>query len=95
MGLEVPLLDVAIILFVFKLIFPLYQNLGTVFAELHQNCILCHLLFEIMQCYIYILYISHFGNKCQIGWLDTREYKQVYVVKKIKKSILNNNTMRL
>jgi hypothetical protein len=34
-----------------------------------------------MQCYNYILYISHFANKGQIGCLDIIEHQHVYLVK--------------
>ena len=33
-----------------------------------------HLLLEITQCCIYLLYISYFTNKCQIGCLDITEH---------------------
>ena len=34
----------------------------------------CDLLFGITQCYIYLLYISYFTNKCEIGSLDIIEH---------------------
>jgi hypothetical protein len=33
----------------------------------------CHLLLGIMQCYICLLYIPYFINKCRIGCLDIKE----------------------
>ena len=33
-----------------------------------------------MQCYIYLLYISCFTNKCEIGSLDIIEYSQTLFV---------------
>ena len=41
----------------------------------HENYTKCYVLFGIMQCYIYLLYISYFTNKSywQIGSLDIIE----------------------
>ena len=43
-------------------------------------CIYCHLLFGIMQRSIYLLYISYFANKCQIGSLEFIEHLKLYLV---------------
>ena len=34
-----------------------------------------------MQCYIYLLYISYFTNKCETGGLDIIEHSQIYLGK--------------
>ena len=41
-----------------------------------------HLLFGIVHCYIYLLYVVCFANKCQIGCLDVIEHLQLYLLKK-------------
>jgi hypothetical protein len=44
-----------------------------------KNCIKRYLLYGIMQCYNYLLYISHFfANKSQIGYLTIIEHSNLY-----------------
>ena len=48
-------------------------------SELHSISYLMS-LYGITQCHIYVLYISYFANKCQIGSLDNLDHEQLSLV---------------